>query len=252
MTERITGRKNAVIKRLAKLGRDKSFRNAEREFVCDGIKLLTEAISAGMEIVTVLADENFADSLPDTGNADVYAVPRELLEFVSTLKTTQDVIFTCRMRELEAKEINRAVMLDRLQDTGNVGTIIRTADAFGIDAVYADDCADIYNPKTIRSAMGSMFRTAVIPCSLTDEIPRIRKDGMKVYVSELHAKSVMIHECDFKGRCAVVIGNEGSGVRSEVSALCDESVVIPMTGGAESLNASVAAGIFMYEMSLGR
>ena len=252
MTERITSRKNAVVKRLAKLGRDKSFRFSEREFVCDGRKLLSEAIEAGAEITSVLADEESFESLPYTGCGAVYTAPKGILEFVSTLKSPQEVIFSCSMRDNVSHSVKRAVMLDGLQDTGNVGTIIRTADAFGIDAVYIDNCADIYNPKTIRSAMGSLFRVTIIPCSLDEEIPRLRQAGMRIYSSELHADSVSVGECDLSESCAVVIGNEGNGVRNEISKLCEKSVVIPMCGGAESLNASVAEGIFMYLMSTER
>ena len=218
------------------------------EFVCDGDKLLFEAISEGADIRYVLSNEAFAEKLPAIPGAKMYVTTDDILDSVTTLKNAQKVIFVCGMKKIQEKAIEKAILLDRLQDTGNVGTIIRTADAFGIDAVFEDGCADVYNPKTIRSAMGSIFRISVISENFESLIPKLRSEGMKVYASELYGEVKEISECSFE-KAAVVIGNEGNGVRREVSALCDGSVIIPMRGGAESLNASVAASVFMYEMS---
>ena len=247
--EKITSRQNPEIKRIRALSRDKSERSAAGEFVCDGEKLLGEAIASGMEIGTILANEERIPEIPDDISAKCLAVPQDILDSITTLKSAQSVIFTCRMKKRAALgNIRRAIILDSLQDTGNIGTIIRTADAFGVDAVFADGCADIYNPKTIRSAMGSIFRVPVFEEKLQSLIPRLRSEGYKVYCSELRGDVAEISECDFS-KCAVVIGNEGNGVRPEVSDLCDRSVIIPMQGGAESLNAAVAAAIFMFKMS---
>ncbi len=248
MTEIITSRQNQTVKYIRALSGDKALRQEKKEFVCDGDKLLFEAISEGADIRCVLVSEEFAGKLPSIPGAGIFVTTRDVLESVTTLKNAQNVIFVCGMKTAKIKEIKNAILLDRLQDTGNIGTIIRTADAFGIDAVFEDGCADVYNPKTIRSAMGSIFRISVISESFESLIPRLRMEGMKVYASELYGEVREISECDFK-KTAVVIGNEGNGVRREVSSLCDGSVIIPMRGGAESLNASVAASVFMYEMS---
>ncbi len=248
MSERITSRQNATVKYIRALAKDKSLRAERREFVCDGIKLLHEAISEKMEIPLVLVSEKSEESMPEIHGAEVYVAPQDILDSVTSLKTAQTVIFTCKMKQKENTDLKRVLLLDRLQDTGNLGTIIRTADAFGIDAVFEDGCADIYNPKTIRSAMGSIFRVPVMSENLENLIPRLRGEGMRVYASELYGEVKNISECKFE-KAAVVIGNEGNGVRREVAALCDASVIIPMQGGAESLNASVAAAIFMYKVS---
>ena len=248
MTEIITSRQNKTVKYIRALSGDRALRLEKGEFVCDGDKLLFEAISEGADIRYVLASEEFAEKLPDIPGAKICVTTRDILDSVTTLKNAQNVIFVCGMKKAETKEIRNAILLDRLQDTGNIGTIIRTADAFGTDAVFEDGCADIYNPKTIRSAMGSIFRVTVISESFESLIPRLRMQGIKVYASELYGEVKEISECDFE-KAAVVIGNEGNGVRREVSKLCDGSVIIPMRGGAESLNASVAASVFMYEMS---
>ncbi len=248
MTERITSRQNKTIKYVRALSGDKALRQEKKEFVCDGEKLLSEAIAENADISIVLVCEEYAEKLPYIPGADVYITTRDILDSVTTLKNAQNVIFVCRMKKIEEKKVKTAVLLDRLQDTGNVGTIIRTADAFGIDAVFEDGCADIYNPKTIRSAMGSIFRVPVISENFESFIPRLRSEGIKVYASELYGEVKEISECDLKN-AAIVIGNEGNGVRREISSICDGSVIIPMCGGAESLNASVAAAVFMYEMS---
>lgn len=248
MIDRITSRQNATVKYIRALSKDKSLRAEKGEFVCDGIKLLHEAVAENMEIPLVLVSEKAEETLPEISGAQVYVVPQDILDSVTSLKTAQTVIFTCKMKKRENTGLKRVLLLDRLQDTGNIGTIIRTADAFGIDAVFEDGCADIYNPKAIRSAMGSIFRVPVISENLESLIPRLRSEGITVYASELYGEVKTVSECRFK-KSAIVIGNEGNGVRREVAALCDASVIIPMQGGAESLNASVAAAIFMYKMS---
>ncbi len=248
MREKITSRKNETIKHVRRLGRDRAYRCLVREFVCDGEKLLFEAISAGAEILTVLCDDEKTGKIPDIPNADIYEVPRDVLDSVTSLSTSQSVVFTCRMPKTPEKLSRRAILLDRLQDTGNVGTIIRTADAFGIEMIIEDGCADIYNPKTIRSAMGSLFRIPVISREMEVAIGELRDMGACVYAATLSDDAVSL--CDKEiPFSAVVIGNEGSGVRREVQELCDGSVIIPMRGGAESLNAAIAAGILMYKMS---
>ena len=250
MIERITSRQNGTVKHIRALAKSRELREKTGEFVCEGEKLLYEAISENRDITCIIANEALAERFSDVPGARCFAVGQDILESITTLKSVGNVIFTCKVPKHELLKVNKAIILDGLQDTGNIGTIIRTADALGIDAIFAEGCADIYNPKTIRSAMGSVFRVPVINEKLENVILRLRNDGLKVYSSGLYGETVSITECDFS-RSAVVIGNEGSGVRSEISSLCDANVIIPMQGGAESLNAAVAASIFMYKMSEG-
>ncbi len=248
MTEIITSRQNKTVKYIRALSRERELRCEKREFVCDGEKLLREAMAEKAEIVTALFSAEKYSEVPEIPDAEILRVSQDVLDSITTLKSAQNVIFTCRMKKSEEKPLSRIILLDRLQDTGNLGTVIRTADALGIDAVFEDGCADIYNPKTVRAAMGSLFRVPVISASFTQLIPTLRGQGMKIYASELNGDVKSISDTDLS-RAGVVIGNEGNGVRREVSALCDASIIIPMRGGAESLNASVAAAIFMYKMS---
>ena len=248
MMEKITSRQNSTVKKLRALAKDKAFRASCGEFVCDGTKLLAEALRENFEITSVLVSEDAVSTLPDLGGVNAFIAPEDVLDSITSLKSSQNVIFSCKIKKTSDTTIRTAILLDRLQDTGNIGTIIRTADAFGIDAVFCDGCADVYNPKTIRSAMGSIFRVPVINEDFLTLIPRLRSDGKAVWCSELYGDVKTISECDLKN-AFVVIGNEGNGVRPEISALCDGSVIIPMAGDAESLNAAVAAAVFMYEMS---
>ncbi len=248
MAEKISSRQNKTVKYIRELAKDRALRREMKEFVCDGEKLFSEAIRAEAEIGLVLCTEAFLGEIPGELDKKTYIVNEDILESVTTLKGAQNVIFTCRMKSIAPEKLEKVIMLDRLQDTGNIGTIIRTADAFGVNAVFEDGCADIYNPKTIRSAMGSVFRVPVVSCDFTSEIPKLRMSGIPVFASELYGDVKTVDELDF-ARLAVVIGNEGSGVRREVSQLCDGSVIIPMQGKAESLNAAVAAAVFMFKMS---
>ncbi len=247
--KKITSRQNPTIKKLRALAKDKAYRTSCGEFVCDGDKLLFEALRENFEITSVLVSEDAANRLPELSGIDCFIAPEDVLDSITSLKSSQNVIFSCKMKNTPPLEkISSAILLDRLQDTGNIGTIIRTADAFGIDAVFCDGCADIYNPKTIRSAMGSIFRVPVVSKDFTALIPKLRKEGKTVYCSELYGEVKTVSECNLRD-AFVVIGNEGNGVRPEISAICDGSIIIPMRGAAESLNAAVAAAIFMYEMS---
>ena len=136
-----------------------------------------------------------------------------------------------------------------MQDTGNVGTVIRTAMAFGIDAVICVDCADVYNPKTMRAAMGALFGMTTVICrDITQAVGFARRSCPKVYAAALSKNSISIDDADFSSPCAVIIGNEGNGLTDEAMALCDNNVIIPISETSESLNAGVAAAIFMDHM----
>lgn len=250
--ERISSKRNSIIKHYNKLSRDKKFRYVTGAFVCDGIKLIKEALDSGTTIKSVLVDEDMADKLlsdyPRLKSLTVFTAPSDIIRAASELKTPQGVLFECEMPESSRLRGSHVILLDGLQDTGNVGTIIRCADAFSVDAVVCDGCADVYNPKTIRSAMGSLFRVPVLQARLTDVIPKLRENGISVFAARLDEGSVDLNAVNLE-KSAIVIGNEGAGVRDEAVRLCDGSIIIPMSGRAESLNAGIAAAIFMYEMT---
>ena len=248
----IESRANALVKHLRKLGADRSYRRECGEFLCDGPKLLEEAYRADAQIRDVLVDAAVFDALcarfPWLCDLRVAIAAPGVLDSASAVESPQGVLFSCAMPKLEAGPGGRVLLLDRLQDTGNIGTIIRTADAFGIDAVVADGCADFWNPKTVRATMGALFRVPVFSCPMKEAIDACRAGGIRVYAAVLSRGAKAPSEIDMS-RCGVIIGNEGAGVRKEVSEYADGCVFIPMPGQAESLNAAIAASILMWEMT---
>lgn len=217
------------------LASDSKYRYSRNEFVCDGKKLLEEALKAGAVITSALFRDNDSCEL----GCPVYCAPDDLFEYASPMKNSPGPVFTVKMREMPQSYSN-AILLENVQDPGNVGTVIRTANAFSIGAVFlVGDCADLYNPKTVRATMGAIFRQTVISGGFPD-IP--------VYAAVLADDAADIGSVALEN-CAVAVGSEGSGLTDELVARCDGKVIIPMNSESESLNAAVAASVFMWEMS---
>lgn len=245
--ERLTSRRNDRIVHMKKLGAYRAYRRLHGEFICDGVKLLREAIDHGADITTVLTSGELPEYVPS--ETDVFEVPGEILDHVSPLKTAQDVVFSCRIQDgsLSPKG-DGIVILERIQDPGNVGTVIRTANAFGIGTVIlTGGCADLYNPKTVRATMGAIFRQRIIETDL-DGIMSLKDSGMRILGAALGGGSRDLREVSFAD-CAVAVGSEGSGLSDEMLSICDERVLIPMSEECESLNAAIAASVIMWEMS---
>ncbi len=243
----ITSRANRLIKEMRLLATKRRERYSTRSFICDGIKLLDEAVTSKMKIKYIFVEEGLELCKEYIEAYDVYTAPRELMEYISTVETTQGVIFCCEMPEMKKLSGEQIIMLDHLQDTGNLGTILRTADAFGVSCVVLDGSADPYNPKTVRAAMGSLFRVNMCELEIKDAVSALHDRNINTYAATLSDDAVTVDKISFE-KCAIVIGNEGNGVSPEVQKICDGNVILPMSGNAESLNASVAAGIIMWEM----
>ena len=248
---------NPTIRRLKAL-KDKKAREEAREMLVEGEKLMREAAQLGLPISDALFDAalavKFADLARDMERlgARVYAVPRRLLEAVCDTKTPQGACAAFGLPAFFDAEHapERLVVLDGVQDPGNVGTIWRTADAAGIGGLLMSAaCADPFSPKVQRAAMGSGFR---VPVSMTDDLPEmlaaLRARGYRVIASSLHG-APFYENAPHGGRFALVIGNEARGVSEAVMETADVRLKLPMRGGAESLNAAVAAGIMMYELT---
>lgn len=248
--ERITSRANPLVVSLRRLARSRSHRNACGEFLCDGTKMLAEALLWKAPIRTVvLADGVEAPALPD--GVRLVRVPGHLMEYISPMESPQGVLFTCALPDLslpEKLEGRRHLVLDGVQDPGNVGTILRTANAFCADSVILlPGCADAANPKTVRASMGAFFRQRVFET----EWPALRRalleQKIPLYAASLSASAVSLTEADLS-RAAVVIGSEGSGVSPQVLEACDGMLKIPMNPQCESLNAAVAAAVILWEL----
>ncbi len=227
--ERLTSRKSAVIRAFRDLARSSAAREEKGLFLCDGQKLLQEALRSGASVETVLWKENRAADLPPFPQEAL--LPADLFDYVSPMSNSPGPLFSVRMPSApDLYKVRRVLALEELQDPGNVGTVLRTADAFGVDlVVLLEGCADLYAPKTVRASMGAVFRQAPLwGAALTDTARDLRSLPLDP--------------------AAVLIGSEGHGLSRELLRACDGEIIIPMSGEAESLNAAVAAAIVMWEM----
>ncbi len=248
--ERITSRQNPLMTRVRKLASNRAFRRGEGEYLCDGVKLLEEAVKWNAPLTAVITSEGMTlPQLPES--VRTVEVPEDVMRSISPMETPQGVLMLCRMPSLalpERLEGKRYLVLDGLQDPGNVGTVWRTADAFGADGlILVRGCADPFNPKTTRAAMGATFRLPVYETDSGTLKARLEEAGLPLYATALRADTVELRQADLR-RCAVVIGSEGRGVSEEVLSLCGQTIKIPMEPTCESLNAAIAAGVVLWEM----
>ena len=216
---------------------------------------LTEALRSGAEIKTVLVRRGFESGelrQAEKQGAAMYCAEDALFCLASEVESPQNVIFSCMQPQWDAAALDdreQVLLLDGLQDPGNLGTILRTAEAFALGAVVlCEGCADPFSPKVVRSTMGAVFRLPCVQLPLADALARLKTAGLPVYATALHEDSVPLSSVSL-GRAAVIIGSEGRGVSESALRLSDRRVIIPMHGRAESLNAGVAAAIVIYEMT---
>jgi len=244
---KLTSRKNPLIRHLRLLGTDSAYRKEQGEYVLDGVKLLQEAMNFGAGINTVLWAGEAKFSVP---NAREYVAPKDLVEYASPLKNSPGPVFTVTIPEQALPEqFNKVIVLENVQDPGNVGTVIRTANAMGMDAVIlTGSCASVFGAKTARAAMGALFRQCVLELEQSETVNLLHDNGLRVYGAALSDRAVDVRTVSVKN-AAFVVGSEGQGLSDEMLSLCDGEVIIPMQPGSESLNAGVAASILMWELA---
>lgn len=244
--EKLTSRKNELVRRIRLLGTDPAARRAAGEFVCGGEKLLREALDHGAEITAVLWDGAPRMEVP-CGRQ--YLLPPELLDYASPLKNAAGVVFTAKIRPWSLRPPGRTLVLETIQDPGNLGTILRTANALGMDSVaLTGDCADPYGPKAVRAGMGAVFRQPVYQMEREELRRWLSEYGVRLYGAALRPGAEDLRRAEL-ANAAVAVGSEGRGLSRELLSLCDGEVVIPMRPGCESLNAAVAAAILMWELA---
>ena len=252
--ETITSRTNPLCTHFRKLASSKGYREETGEFLCDSPKLLQEAALWGASVTALMYTEGAALPPLFDGAARVVQVSESVMRAVSPMETPQGVVFSCRsMRhtpperlEPDGRGRQRYLLLDGVQDPGNVGTMLRTAGAFGWTVFLLSGCADLYNPKTVRAAMGVHFRSVIYRDSLAHAAALVRAAGLPLYAAALSEDTLDLRLADFS-RCAVIVGSEGRGVSREALALCDRTVKIPMDETCESLNAAAAAAALLWE-----
>jgi len=248
MAEHITSRKNPLILRLRALASDGGFRRAEGEYLCDGHKLLAEALDKGAEVRTVLWKSAPGDmALPPAVRQ--YSAPEALFDYASPMKNSPGPLFTLSIPPEPEKRFSRAILLENVQDPGNVGTVIRTAAAMGVETVLLSGaCADVYSPKTARATMGAIFREKIIRCTAREARALAERNGLPLYGAALSERAADIRALKLKN-AVVAVGSEGRGLSAELLSLCDGELIIPMSPGSESLNAAVAASVILWEMA---
>ncbi len=256
----ITSKDNPVIKLYQKLASSKKERLQYGLFVLEGLRITQDALSeqSGLThvILTKQAYDKFGDELfqADLRDAKTIVISNELGNRIASTGTTQGVFAICRIpvqKELSSamKENGKYVVLFGLQDPGNVGMIIRTADALGLDAVILSGSCDIYSPKVIRSTMGSVFRADIYIENDTEKLfSALERAGVTSSAAVIDKDAVNVVKCGFDGSQAVFIGNEGNGLPADIASRCTRKVIIPMHGNINSLNAAMAAGILMWEL----
>ena len=244
--ERITARKNPLIQQVRRLLASRKEREQAGLFVADGTKLLAEAVRWWPGLETVILSDGVQVQVPD--GVRVVQVPEDVMESISPMRTPQGALFLCRLPEKQAFAPQPGMLLlDGIQDPGNLGTILRTADALQVPVALLEGCADPYSHKVVRSSMGAVFRTPVIQTCWEEAHLSFRDAGIPVAVTALSQRAQDIRNASLQ-QMAVVIGSEGQGVRREILDSAQAELIIPMNENCESLNAAIAAAIVMWQM----
>ncbi len=252
---RITSMSNQIIKEVRSLSNKKGRKTAQA-ILLEGYRLVKDALDSGAEIRYLIISDSFFQKeelfLSQMPNIKSVQVPDELFSRISETESPQGILAVAEKPVYDKKEIinsiKRVIALEDIQDPGNLGTIIRSADACGFDAVFlSKDSVDPYNPKVIRSTMGSLFHVPVIiEENFTEALHALKSNN--ILLAAAHIRDALpCWQADMSGKVAVIIGNEGNGLSDKVLNLVDINVMIPMPGKAESLNASAAASILIYE-----
>lgn len=246
MEVRITGRKNPLLQQVRRLIASRREREAAGLFVADGTKLLMEAVEHWPGLDTVILSDGVDAEVPE--GVQLVRVPEDVMASISPMQTPQGALFLCRLPEkAQFRPRPGMLLLDGIQDPGNLGTILRTADALGVPVALLEGCADPYNHKTVRASMGAVFRMPVVTTTWAEARAACRDAQIPVAVTALSDRAMDIRRAE-PGTMAVVIGSEGRGVRPEILEEADMELIIPMQPHCESLNAAIAAAIVMWEM----
>lgn len=260
MLKEISSKENQIIKIVRAL-QNRAGRKKSGLFFVEGIRITDEAAKTlPNDIFCIVLSKTFYNTYKQKAqtlseNFDCFIIPDTLFRDISDTDTPQGILAVMKIKESEFSgfsfEEKNILILDSLRDPGNIGTIIRTAEAMGFSGIFlTKGCADIYSPKVLRSTMGSVFRTNIYENCSIDDINVLKQHNYKIISTALQKNSVFLNDIEPPSKAAIVIGNEANGVSKEILAASDIIVKIPMQGRTESLNAAVAAGIVMYKFSL--
>ncbi|MBN2797143.1 MAG: RNA methyltransferase [Clostridia bacterium] len=238
----IESKQNPLFKQWLKLNTRKA-RKQSKTFIVDGLRIVEHALESGL-IETIVMSESYHQKVAFTFDVQVYVVPDQHFKLLIETENPQGILGIVKEPELPLKS-GKILYLDGIQDPGNMGTLIRTADAAGFSGVVLrSGCTDPFNQKALRSSMGSILS---IPLILNDDLSYLRNCNTKIYAAALE-NGVNYRHINYPDESVLIIGNEGNGISDEVLELADQRIYIPMIGAVESLNASIAGGILMFEM----
>lgn len=257
----ISSRSNENIKLFRKLSDSRRERSEKGLFTLEGARLIADAAAENADLHSIFATEEglekyrgiFSRPIEELSGR-LFIISKDIAEHISETEGSQGIFAICRIPG--AKPLSdiilrggKYIMLSRLQDPGNMGTVIRTADAVGINTVICCGCCDIYNPKVTRSAMGSLMRMNVAVTDEDSAFAAFKSAGIRTFAAVVDSSAEKLTDCDFSEGAAVLVGNEGNGLSAETADRCDVKMTIPMKGRANSLNAAMAAGIILWELS---
>ena len=246
MEQVITSRKNPLLQQVRKLLTSRKAREEAGLFAADGTKLLSEAVRWYPGLDTVILSEGVQAEVPES--VRLVRVPEDVMASISPMETPQGALFLCRLPEKkEFLPMSGMLLLDGIQDPGNLGTILRTADALDVPVVLLEGCADPSSHKVVRARMGAVFRVPPILSTWAEVSEKCRQTGIPIGVTALSSRAKDLREANLSAM-AVVIGSEGRGVRQEILDSADAELIIPMNPHCESLNAAVAATIVLWQM----
>lgn len=257
ITETITSQHNPKIKHLLQLQQKSSLRRSEGLFVVEGRRELMHCMTAGYEVDTVfILESEVTQEMPALGDAvHVYTVSSQVYEKIAYRGTTEGIIAIVKTRHLSLNELSSKsatqsplyVVLESVEKPGNLGAILRSADAAGVTAVIVcDPLTDLYNPNLIRSSIGAVFTVPVVACTSEACISFLKENGVQILTAQLQ-DSHLYYDQDMTQPTAIVMGTEATGLTSQWREAADAHIQIPMLGKLDSLNVSVSAAILMYE-----
>jgi len=238
----ITSYNNDFVKEISKL-KNRKYREKKSLFLIEGRHLVIEAYKAGI-LKKMILEKDAIFPL----NVETIYFTNDIINRISTMKSPSDVMGLCEIKYNKEILGNRVLILDDIQDPGNMGTIIRSAVAFNIDTIILGDCCvDIYNPKVLRSTQGMIFHMNFVKQNLLEIIPVLKEKGFMVYGTDVEF-GINVKDFNALSKFALVMGNEGNGVSMYVRELCDKNFYIDMNNSCESLNVGVACSIILYQL----
>ncbi|MEE0858381.1 MAG: RNA methyltransferase [Acutalibacteraceae bacterium] len=262
--QRITSKDNSTVKHIAKLMKSSSYRKEYNQFVIEGVRLCIDALESDMPITTVVFSESAlkkyksqSDKLVEVCES-TFVFSDKLFSQISDTKSPQGILCVCNgnLKQLNINSNGVFLALEHIQDPSNMGTILRTAEALGVNGVIlTDNCCDVFSPKVLRGTMGAVFRLPMMICNnMADTVNMLNNNGITTIAMVVGRNSVPITSISSENKksCTVLIGNEGNGLEQATIDICKIKATIPMLGRAESLNASVAASISMWEVLRGK